>query len=149
MITKSIAISKDDVKAEFEVLTYKYASAIEGDGKPKAVRNIKSDRLDDDADELLVNSSFDRRVDEVVGIMRDFNPITILSAGAITVVFEVTGRWAGREESLSSLVDRYIIDGMLSDWLSTTAPSEAAIYTAKLPQDISDIKVELYKRKAP
>ena len=68
-MNQSIVISKSGVKTEFEVLVYKYANAIEGADNAKAVRNVKSDRIDDAADALLVDNNFDKRLKEVVGLM--------------------------------------------------------------------------------
>lgn len=148
-MTQNIIISKQEIKTEFEVLTYKYANAIEGADNAKAVRNVKSDRIDDTADALAVDRSFEKRLKEIVGIMRDFSPEESVSGENVTLTFVITSRWSGTAASLQSLVKTYILDGMLAEWFNVTAPTEAAIYTARLPQDITDIKVELYTKGVP
>ena len=145
----SIIISKSAVKTEFEVMVYKYANAIEGADNAKAVRNVKSDRIDDTADALLVDNNFDKRLKEVVSLMRDFGAAATTTGDNVTITFVATSRWAGTEASLQSLVKTYILDGMLADWFNTSAPTEAAIYTARLPQDATNINVELYTKGVP
>lgn len=144
-----IEISKPNVKTEFEVLVYKYANAIEGQDNAKAVRNVKSDRIDDVADALLVDNSFDKRLDEVVSLMHDFSVSVNAVGNNMNVAFSVPTRWAGLSDNLLSAAKRYIIDGMMIDWLNVTSPTEAAVYTARLPQDKTDILVELYAKKQP
>lgn len=148
-MNKSIVISESGVKTEFEVLVYKYANAIDGENNAKSVRNVKSDRNDDAADALLVDESFGRRLKEAVSMMHDFGASATASGGSVTISFEVTSRWSGSEESMQSLVSRYILDGMLSDWFNATAPSESAIYTNRMAQDKTDIITELYAKGAP
>lgn len=145
----SIIISKAGIKTEFEVVVYKYANAIEGADNAKAVRNVKSDRIDDTADALLVDNNFDKRLKEAVSIMRDFGATATTTGDNVTIAFVATSRWSGTEASLQSLVKTYILDGMLADWYNPTAPAEAAIYTTKLPQDETNIKAELYTKGVP
>ena len=148
-MNKSIVISESGVKNEFEVLVYKYANAIDGENNAKSVRNVKSDRNDDAADALLVDESFGRRLKEAVSMMHDFGASATASGGSVTISFVVTSRWAGSEDSLLSLVKRYVLDGMLSDWFNATASSESAIYTNRIVQDRTDIITELYAKGAP
>lgn len=131
------------------MLVYKYANAIEGADNAKAVRNMKSDRIDDTADALLVDNNFDKRLKEVVSLMRDFGAAATTSGDNVTVAFVTTSRWAGTEAALLSLAKTYILDGMLADWYNSTAPTEAAIYTARLPQDETNMKAELYAKGVP
>ena len=145
----SIVISKSVVKTEFEAMAYKYANAIEVADNAKAVRNVKSDRIDDTADSLLVDNSFDKRLKEVVSLMRDFGASATTSGDNVTIAFVTTSRWAGTEVSLLSLAKTYILDGMLADWYNSTAPTEAAIYTTRLPQDAVNINSELYAKGVP
>lgn len=147
MVQSTITIPVQNVKTEFESWVYKYANALEADGK--SVRNLKADRVDDTLDALLVNNSFDKRLKEVVSIMHDFGAVASASGNNTVVTFNTSGRWAGTVAAVLSLVKTYILDGMMVDWLNVTAPSEAAIYVAKLPQDATDIKVELYTKGAP
>lgn len=130
-------------------MAYKYANAIEGADNAKAVRNVKSDRIDDTADALLVDNSFDKRLKEVVSLMRDFGASATTSGDNVTIAFVTTNRWAGTEVSLLSLAKTYILDGMLADWYNSTAPTEAAIYTTRLPQDAVSIHSELYAKGVP
>ena len=148
-MNQSIVISKTEVKTEFEVLVYKYANAIEGADNAKAVRNVKSDRVDDAADALLVDNSFDKRLKEVVGLMHDFEADANTSGDNVTVAFVVTSRWAGNTDTLLSMAKAYILDGMMTDWLNVTAPSEATVYVTRLQSDATDIKVALYAKKQP
>lgn len=130
-------------------MVYKYANAIEGADNAKAVRNVKSDRIDDTADALLVDNSFDKRMKEVVSLMRDFGASATTSGDNVTITFVATSRWAGTEAALLSLAKTYILDGMLADWYNSTAPTEAAIYTTRVPQDAVSIHSELYAKGVP
>lgn len=139
----------DEVVNEFETLVWKYANSIEGEGNDKAVHNIKSNQADVDIDTLLAENNLYKLLNEVLSIMSDFSPTFAITTNTITVTFTTRNRWAGRDVTLASLVKTYILDGMMVDWLNVTAPSEAAIYVARLPQDKENIIVELYKKKAP
>ena len=148
-MNQSIVISKSGVKTEFEVLVYKYANAIEGADNAKAVRNVKSDRIDDAADALLVDNNFDKRLQEVVGLMHDFSVNATTSGDNVTIAFVVTSRWSGAESTLQSAAKTYILDGMLADWFNTSAPTEAAIYITRLQTDVTNLMNELYKKGTP
>lgn len=148
-MNQSIVISKSGVKTEFEVLAYKYANAIEGADNAKAVRNVKSDRIDDAADALLVDNNFDKRLKEVVSLMHDFSANATTSGDNVTIAFTITSRWAGTESTLQSAAKSYILDGMLADWFNASAPTEAAVYATRLQQDTTNLVNELYKKGAP
>ena len=148
MSTKTINISKHNVKTEFEALTWKYANSIDAENSSKPIHNMKPDRVDDAVDAFVVDAAFDRRMNEVSGFMSDFSATASESNGDVVLTFTVTSRWSGSLPALQSLVKTYVLDGMMAEWLNLTAPGEAAIYTTKLPQDIQDIKAELYKKGA-
>ena len=148
-MNQSIVISKSGVKTEFEVLVFKYANAIEGADNAKAVRNVKSDRIDDTADALLVDNNFDKRLKEVVGLMHDFGATISTSGDNVTVAFVVTSRWAGNTDTLLSTAKAYILDGMLADWYNASAPTEAAIYITRIQTDVTNLMNELYKKGTP
>jgi hypothetical protein len=82
-------------------------------------------------------------------MMNDFGSSFTTSGTDYVITFDTRSRWAGSETTLTSLVKNYILDGMMVDWLNVTAPNEAAIYVARLPQDKENIIVELYKKKEP
>ena len=148
-MSQTITINRELVKSQFENRVYKYANAVDSGQNPKAVRNIKSDVVDDTTDAIVVDTAFDRRLKEVLGIMRDFGAAASTSGDNVSISFDITSRWAGTTTTLQTLVSGYILDGIMADWCNVVAPTEAAVYTAKMTQGIIDIKQELYTKKAP
>ena len=144
-----ITISSTVLTKEFEGLVWKYANAVEGDNNDKAVHNIKADSVNDALDSFLNNYNVSKHINEIVSMMNDFGSLFTTSGTDYVITFDTRTRWAGSVTTLASLVKDYILDGMMVDWLNVTAPSEAAIYVARLPQDKENIIVELYKKKAP
>jgi hypothetical protein len=136
-------------KKLFEGLVWKYANAVEGEGNDKAVHNIKADTLNRDIDDFIYNGVTGHRLGEVLSIMHDFGPTMSATESQLTISFTATSRWAGSEEAMTTLVTRYMLDGLMVDWLNVTAPTEAAIYATKLQQDKTNIETELYKRGTP
>ncbi|MBO4787018.1 MAG: hypothetical protein J5510_08120 [Prevotella sp.] len=150
MQTFNITISKETIAKMMETLVYKYANSIDTEkGNYKGVRNVKSDRVDDVADALVVDGSFGKRCREVLAVVHEFATYSDSTPAAPVFSFSIPTRWNGKKEALQAHMEQYVLNGIMSDWLNVTAPSEAAIYTAKLPQDLSDIKVELYKKGTP
>lgn len=149
MSTVSVEISYYAISKRVRSLLWKYASAIEGADNYRQVYNVKHDP-DDEADDTVLQASFNARVDELVLLSRDFSPEKStggqknLSGWIIEI--EVSDRWAGDEDTLLSLFERYIIDGVMADWLSVTSPQEAQVYTARLVADTDAINTELYTK---
>lgn len=148
-MTYTFTIYLTGFKKLFEGLVWKYANAVEGEGNDKAVHNIKADTLNRDIDDFIYNGITGQRLGEVLSIMHDFAPTMSATQSQLTISFTATSRWAGSEEAMTTLVTRYMLDGLMVDWLNVTAPNEAAIYVARLPQDKENIIVELYKKKEP
>ena len=148
MQTFNLIISKTTIATMMEALVWKYANAVDNDGNPKGVRNIKSDRVDDALDSLIVSGAWAKRTNEVVSMVREFAG-TVSGTDTITIAMTMPTRWNGKQATLQSHVDKYILDGLMVDWFNVTAPTEAAIYITKLQNDVTDITTELYTKGAP
>lgn len=152
MANINITISKADMLKTVETLLWKYGKTIEGADNYKQVYNTQAEHSADLRDNRLLSDSFITRSREAIDILKDFISGTIsydANDGSPAVVLNMPTRWASQQTLLQSAVNRYVEDGMMSDWLNVTAPTEAAIYNTRLPQDAVDIKVELYAKKQP
>lgn len=144
----TLSISKTTIAKTMESLVYKYANAIDNEGNPKGVRNLKSDRIADTVDAFIVNGRIEKRINEVLSIAREFvNSVT--GTDPLSINLNMPDRWNGQQASLQSFVEQYILDGLMADWLSATAPSEAPMYANLLPKDTENIIAELYTKGAP
>jgi hypothetical protein len=103
-------------------------------------------------DDKVLSDSFTKRSREAIEVLRDFISGDIsydVHTGNPSVTLAMPTRWASKETLLQAAVNRYVEDGMMADWLNVTAPTEATIFTTRLPQDETDIRVELYAKKQP
>ena len=146
----TITIDKATVFATVESLLWKYGNAIEGAENYKQVFNVQSEHGADAVDNQVLSDAFGKRAREAVHSLRDFIIGSVsYSGGNVSVTLSMPSRWGGEASLLNAAVLRYVEDGIMVDWLYATAPSEAAVYAARLPQDETDIKVELYAKKTP
>lgn len=151
MQTVNITISKDALMKSVESLLWKYGRTIEGADNYRQVFNVQSEHGAHPVDEKVLSDSFSRRSKEAIDLMREFftGNINYDTDGSPAFVLNMPERWIGKEALLQAAVNRYVEDGMMSDWLNVTAPNETAIYTTRLTQDSTDITVELYKKGRP
>ena len=149
--TINITIVKAELVKTVESLLWKYGNAIEGAENYKQVWNTKAEHLANAVDGRVLEDGFKKRAREAIDLLREFiyREIDYNDDGDAAVVLHMPTRWVGKETLLQSAVDGYVTDGMMADWLNVTSPTEAAIYSTKLPQDKTNIETELYKRGKP
>lgn len=144
----TIYINKNNITSLMEALVYKYANMVDNESNPKAVRNIKADIAADTVDQLIAGGYWTRRVNEVIHIMKDFvNSVT--DSDEVAISLSMTNQWNGNTNALQSLACQYVIDGLMADWLTVTAPAEVPMYANKLPQDEDNIRAEIYSKGEP
>lgn len=152
MANINITITKANMVATVETLLWKYGKSIEGDANYKQVFNTQSEHGTYDVDNKVLSDSFIKRSREAIEMLRDFISGSInydATTGDPSVTLNMPTRWASKDTLLQAAVDRYVEDGMMADWLNVTAPTEATIFTTRLTQDETDIRVELYAKKQP
>ena len=151
MQTVTITIDKTELLKTVESLLWKYGAAIEGADNYKQVFNTKSEHGTFAVDNRVLSDSFGTRSKQAIDIMRDFvhGNINYDENGSPTVTLSMPERWNGRAATLSAKLIKYVTDGMMADWLVVTVPAEAPMYSTQLPQDETDIKVELYAKGTP
>lgn len=152
MANINITITKADVVATVESLLWKYGKAIEGADNYKQVFNTHSQHGVFNVDNKVLSDSFIKRSREALAVLKEFISGTInydATTGDPSVTLAMPTRWASQQSLLQAAVNRYVEDGVIADWLNVTAPTEAAIYSTRLPQDETDIKVELYAKGRP
>ena len=132
MQTVIVTLSRDEMATSIETLLWKYGSAIEGAENFKAVYNTKSDRSKNAVDARVIDDSWETRSQEAIDALRDFAPSVSESAGSKVVTLSISDRWGGSANTLRGAMERYIVNGMMADWLSATAPSEAPMYANQL-----------------
>lgn len=150
--TINITIGKAEIVKTVESLLWKYGGAIEGAENYKQVWNTKAEHGANAVDNRVLTDSFVLRSREAIDLLREFVDGNIsydAETGSPSVYLSMPTRWVGSETLLQSVVDGYVADGMMVDWLNVTAPTEAALYATKLQQDKTNIEKELYKRGAP
>ena len=151
-VTITLAVSAMVLDAES--LLWKYGNGIEGEGNDKAVNNVKSDGGSKAVDAHVLEASCVGRVNEVVEMLYDFSPAVAESSGTYTIGLTMSDRWGGetptaKTATLTAAMKKYILDGMMSDWLNVTAPSEASVYTNKLAGDAREIRNNIYTLNKP
>ena len=149
MQTVIITILEDALAASMESLLWKYGSAIEGADNFKLVYNTKSSRTSNAVDAHVIDDSFETRAQEAIDYLRDFMPEVEETAGAKQITLSMSNRWSGSQKTLKAAMEKYILDGMMNDWLTATAPTEAAIYGARLDDDVNKIKADIYSLRKP
>jgi hypothetical protein len=146
----TITIDKGAAVTSVESLLWKYGKSIEGAENYKQVYNTHAAHGSNAVDNKVLTDSFVKRSKEAIELMRDFLYQVVYSVDDSTgVTLDMPTRWASNAVLLQAAVSRYVEDGMMADWLNVTAPSEATIYTTRLPQDTTDIRVELYSKRQP
>lgn len=145
----SIQINRDNIATTMETLLWKYGSAIEGAENFKQVYNTQSDRTNNTLDARIVNDSWETRTQEAIDLLRDFSPTVTSGTGTKTIAMTMSNRWLGSEETLKAALERYIVDGMMCDWLNATAPNEAPQYSSRIPNDEKKIKDNIYSLGKP
>lgn len=144
-----ITILKDTIATSMETLLWKYGSSIESAENFKLVYNTKSSRAKNAVDARVIDDAWETRTQEAIDFLRDFAPDVNQTAGSKVVTLSMSSRWRGSQSTLKAAMEKYILDGMMADWLNTTAPTEAAIYATRLQQDTENIITELYTKGAP
>lgn len=142
MQTITITFTKSSIVTSIESLLWKYGASIETTENFKHVYNTQASSATNNVDAKVLSDSFRERTHEAIDIIRDFmdgaisyDPVT----GDPTVTLKMSDRWLGRQRTLKNALDNYVEDGMLFDWLSVTAPQEAAVYGNKLAADEKEI----------
>lgn len=152
MANINITITKANMVATVESLLWKYGKAIEGDANYKQVFNTQSEHGAYNVDDKVLSDSFVNRSREALEMLKEFISGSInydATTGDPSVTLSMPTRWASKDTLLQAAVNRYVEDGMMADWLNVTAPTEAAVYTTRLPQDETDIRVVLYAKGRP
>lgn len=148
----TITIDKVELLKTVESLRWKYGSATEVADNYKQVYNTKAEHGANAVDNRVLSDSFATRTKLAADMMRDFiqgNIAYDAETGSPTITLSMPDRWRGRLATLTAKLVKYVSDGMMNDWLTVTAPSEAPMYSTQLQQDETDIKVELYAKGTP
>lgn len=149
MQTIVITILKDGIATSMETLLWKYGSAIEGAENFKQVYNTKSSKATNAVDARVIDDAWETRTQEAIDFLRDFAPDVNQTAGSKVVTLQMSSRWGGNQTTLKAAMEKYILDGMMHDWLTATAPNEAALYGNRLADDEKKIRTDAYSLRKP
>lgn len=149
MQTVVITMLKDGIATSMETLLWKYGSAIEGADNFKQVYNTKSSKTTNAVDARVIDDSWEARTQEAIDFLRDFSPEVTETAGSKVVTLSMSSRWGGGGTKLKAALEKYILDAMMHDWLTVTAPNEATLYGNRLADDEKKIKSEAYSLRKP
>lgn len=134
----TITIAKGELMKSAESLLWKYGVATENDGNAKQTHNIKADSVGHAVDLRVLGDTFSKRFDQSVDLVRDY--LTSVSGADIkTVALAFSTRWKGSAYTLQDAVTKYILDGMMTDYLIVTAPNEVKMYESQLEDDKKNI----------
>lgn len=140
-----IVLDKTSLTKSVETLLWKYGNAIEGADNFKQVSNVKTDTVNDKADKRLLDDSYAKRVNKAADIMREY--VTDVEGSVIRLA--LPNNWGGDQKVLKTLVEDYVTNGMMVDWLNPTAPNEAALYGVALKDAEQSVKSEIYAIGVP
>ena len=149
MQTVVITILKDSIATSMETLLWKYGSAIEGAENFRLVYNTKSSKATNAVDARVIDDAWEMRTQEAIDFLRDFSPSVTETAGSKVVTLSMSSRWGGGGTKLKAAIEKYILDAMMHDWLTVTAPNEATLYGNRLADDEKKIKAEAYSLNKP
>ena len=149
MQTIVITILKDGIATSMETLLWKYGSAIEGAENFKLVYNTKSSKATNAVDARVIDDAWETRTQEAIDFLRDFAPEVSQTAGSKVVTLLMSARWGGSQTTLKAAMEKYILDAMMHDWLTATAPNEATLYGNRLADDEKKIKTDAYSLRKP
>lgn len=151
MQTVFITILKDSIATSMETLLWKYGSAIEGAENFKQVYNTKSSRTSNAVDARVIDDAWEMRTQEAIDFLRDFSPSVTETAGSGSkeVTLSMSPRWGGSQTTLKAAMEKYVLDAMMHDWLTATAPNEAALYGNRLTEDEKKLKDNIYSLNPP
>lgn len=155
MTTITIDIVKADMTKDAESLLWKYGIAVENTGARQA-NNVKSDSGSRPVDSRLLANSMMKRAAKAADIMHDFSANVTEAQTAdqppvpvIRFTASVSARWLGTATTLKEALEKYILDGIMTDYLNVTAPSEVQMYSSQLADDINAIRKNIYSLKEP
>lgn len=149
MQTIVITILKDTIATSMETLLWKYGNAIEGAENFKLVYNTKSSKAKNAVDARVIDDAWETRTQEAIDFLRDFAPDVSQTAGSKVVTLSMSNRWGGSQSTLKAAMEKYILDAMMHDWLTATAPNEAPMYGNRLAEDEKKIKADAYSLRKP
>lgn len=149
MQTVVIIILKDYLATSMETLLWKYGAAIEGAENFRQVYNTKSDSTNNAVDARVIDDAWEMRTQEAIDFLRDFAPDVNQTAGSKVVTLSMSSRWGGSQSTLKAAMEKYILDAMMHDWLTATAPNEAPMYGNRLAEDEKKIKADAYSLRKP
>ena len=132
-----------------ETLLWKYGAAIEGAENFRQVYNTKSDSTNNAVDARVIDDAWEMRTQEAIDFLRDFAPDVNQTAGSKVVTLSMSSRWGGSQSTLKAAMEKYILDAMMHDWLTATAPNEAPMYGNRLAEDEKKIKADAYSLRKP
>lgn len=145
----NITITRDTIATSMETLLYKYGSSIENAENFKLVYNTKSSKSVNSVDARVIDDAWETRTQEAIDILRDFAPSVSPTTGTKAVTITMSSRWGGSQSTLKAAMEKYILDAMMHDWLTATAPNEAPMYGNRLAEDERKIKVIAYSLRKP
>lgn len=155
MTTITIDIEKPKMIADAESLLWKYGVMTEGAGV-KQSNNVKSDSGSRTVDGRLLATAMTKRSAKAADIMHDFdatvtetNNSATPPVAVIRFTVSVSLRWLGTQTTLKEALEKYILDGMMTDYLNVTAPSEVQMYSSQLQDDVNAIKKIIYSLGKP
>lgn len=152
MQTITISFTKANIITSIESLLWKYGAAVETTENFKTVYNIQSMSRSNNVDLRVLADSFLTRTREALDMLRDFMSGSISfdsTTGDPSVTINMSARWLGRQDTLQKALNKYVCDGIMFDWLTVTAPTEAAIYSKQLDIDEKEAKSNLYSLGKP
>lgn len=150
-----IDIVKSDMTANAESLLWKYGVTTENTGAKQA-NNVKADSASKPVDNRLLSNSMVKRAAKAADLMHDFGATMTETQTAdtppvpiIRYTVSVSSRWLGTETMLKEALEKYILDGMMTDYLNVTAPDEAQMFSSQLAEDANTIKNIIYSLGKP
>jgi hypothetical protein len=127
----TIDIYRDNMTKNAESLLWKYGVAVENTGVRQA-NNVKSDSDSRPVDSRLISDSMVKRAAKAADLMHDFGATVAPNSMSddrppqpiIRYTVNMSSRWLSSTAILREALEKYILDGIMTDYLNVTAPSE-------------------------
>lgn len=152
--TVTIVVDRANAKKRFEQAAWKLARMLEQPNSVKQVWNLQADH-EEQADNDLMNASFDRHLWEGVDIMNEYLATTPAygtssHSDEFTITLTMPSHWVihsapGLKYALLELVH----NGMMADWLDDMKPDQSNAYKKQAELNKAQIQSMIYALNAP
>ena len=147
--TITITLTKEDMLASVQSLIWKHGEAIDNGENYRQVYGVKADGDNNAVDHRVLADAWERHAMDLCDMMRDYGASVTETTGTKTISLGMSARWASNDNTLKSLCDKYVSDGIIAEWYKAVDPNEAAAYITRMEADRRAIRSNIYSLNPP